>query len=366
MKNLPQNWKIIFSIVSVVVLVWLLWFFRSIVTYLIIAVVISFICDPLADVLKRIRYKRFFLPAWLRALISLSIFLGVFLLLILIFSPLITDEIALISQIDPEQLTEKIRLQMGVGEQALSSYGVNESITGSMVSGVQQMFNPGWLHQIFNDVFGLVGNAVIGLFAVLFMAFFFLKDGFLFARIIFTITPEKDIAKMKNILEHTHSLLKRYFLGVALQSLIMSIMVGMSLYFLGIRNAILIGLFAGIVNVIPYIGPLLGASLGIIIALTTSLHMDFATSLMPLLIKVGMVFLCAQLIDAFLVQPNVLGNSVKAHPLEIFIAILMAGTIGGVVGMVLAIPAYTILRVVAREFLSEFKIVDSLTRDLDN
>jgi len=86
--------------------------------------------------------------------------------------------------------------------------------------------------------------------------------------------------------------------------------------------------------------------------------------LVTLVVKVLSVFVVAQQIDGFVVQPLVLGTSVKAHPLEIFIVVLAAGTIGGVLGMVLAIPSYTILRVIAREFLSEFKVVDSLTRDL--
>ncbi|MBL0316115.1 MAG: AI-2E family transporter, partial [Flavobacteriales bacterium] len=101
------------------------------------------------------------------------------------------------------------------------------------------------------------------------------------------------------------------------------------------------------------------------IALTTSIHLDFQTEIVPLLIRVLLVFVVAQQIDGFVVQPLVLGNSVKAHPLEIFIVVLMAGTIGGITGMVVAIPVYTILRVIAKEFLSEFKVVDSLTRDLD-
>jgi predicted PurR-regulated permease PerM len=220
------------------------------------------------------------------------------------------------------------------------------------------------LQASFNDLFGVVGNAIIGLFAVLFISFFFLKDGFLFSRIILTLTPDTQMGKIKVILTHSHDLLRRYFLGVALQSMIMACMVGISLYVLSVQNAFLIGLFAGMVNVIPYLGPLLGASLGMLIALTTSLHLDFEAQLFPLLFKVALVFVCAQIIDAFVVQPNVLGSSVKAHPLEIFIVILMAGNIGGVVGMVLAIPVYTILRVIAREFLSEYKVVESLTRPL--
>ncbi len=119
-------------------------------------------------------------------------------------------------------------------------------------------------------------------------------------------------------------------------------------------------------NVIPYLGPLLGGTFGIVVALTTGLHLDFNAEMLPLLGKVLAVFVVAQQIDGFIVQPLVLGNSVKAHPLEIFIVVLAAGTIAGIMGMILAIPAYTILRVVAREFLSEFKVVDSLTRDLND
>ena len=206
---------------------------------------------------------------------------------------------------------------------------------------------------------------MIGIFAVLFIAFFLLKDGFLFSRIVFTITPEAHIEKIKNILEHSHNLLRRYFIGLMVQSLIMATMVGISLSLLGVQNALLIGLFAGLVNIIPYLGPWLGAAIGVLIALSTSIQLDFQTEVIPLLVRVLLVFVVAQQIDGFVVQPLVLGNSVKAHPLEIFIVVLMAGTIGGITGMVVAIPVYTILRVVAKEFLSEFKVVDSLTRDLD-
>lgn len=167
---------------------------------------------------------------------------------------------------------------------------------------------------------------------------------------------------MKNILEHSHHLLRRFFVGVCIQSLVMATMIGVGMSVLGVKNAVLIGLFAGIVNVIPYLGPLLGATFGIIIAVTTGVYQDPSLDIVSCMLKVGSVFIVAQQIDGFVIQPLVLGNSVKAHPLEIFIVVLAAGTIGGIVGMIIAIPSYTILRVVAREFLSEFKLVESLTR----
>jgi predicted PurR-regulated permease PerM len=364
MKNLSQNWKIIFTIAAIALLISMLWMFRVIIAYVVIAIVISFICEPVAEGLTRIRIRKWRLPDWARAMVALTSFLLLIILLVVLFSPLITSEIKIISEINSEELSLRIDEQVQRSGYDMSKYTAGGSPAQYAVQYLQRIFSAEWLQSTFNELFGVVGNAIIGLFAVLFIAFFFLKDGFLFSRIMLTITPDNQMSKIKVILTHSHGLLRRYFLGVALQSLIMACMVGVSLYALGVQNAFLIGLFAGMVNVIPYLGPLLGASLGMLIALTTSLHLDFEAQLFPLLFKVALVFVCAQIIDAFVVQPNVLGSSVKAHPLEIFIVILMAGTIGGVVGMVLAIPVYTILRVIAREFLSEYKVVESLTRPL--
>jgi predicted PurR-regulated permease PerM len=357
MKQLPQNWRIFFTIVAILALVWLLWFFKAIITYLIIAVVLSFVIEPLSNLLKKIRIKNFVLPAWFRALFALVVFIAFVGGMFLLFTPLVTTEMEMLASIDPVAVTEHIQSQM--------ADKLDAGITEEIITQAKSIFSIETVESVFQNIFGYIGNFLIGIFAVLFITFFFLKDGFLFARIVFTITPEKHLGKVKNIMEHTHHLLRRYFIGLVVQSLIMAIMVSVSLSLLGVQNALLIGLFAGIVNVIPYLGPWLGAAIGVLIALTTSIQMDFQTEIMPLLIRVLLVFVAAQQIDGFVVQPLVLGNSVKAHPLEIFIVVLMAGTIGGITGMVVAIPVYTILRVVAREFLSEFKVVESLTRDLN-
>jgi predicted PurR-regulated permease PerM len=357
MNKLPQNWRIIFTIAGILLLFWLLWFFRAIITYVLIAVVLAFICEPLANFLKKLRFRKFVLPSWFRALFAMIVFLALMGGLVFLFTPLVTTEMELLAAIDPAEVTEKIQEQLAAN--------FDYSITEEIIAKAKSMFSFEYVEGIFQGVFGYIGNFLIGIFAVLFITFFFLKDGFLFTRIVFTVTPESHLGKIKNIMEHSHHLLRRYFIGLMIQSLIMATLVGISLSLLGVQNALLIGLFAGMVNIIPYLGPWLGAAIGVLIALTTSIHLDFQTEIIPLLIRVVLVFVIAQQIDGFVVQPLVLGNSVKAHPLEIFIVVLMAGTIGGITGMVVAIPVYTILRVIAREFLSEFKVVDSLTRDLD-
>jgi len=365
--NLNQNWRVIFTIAALAFLFFVLWFFRSIIGYALIAVFLSFVGDPLCQALKKIRYKKLYLPSWFRASLTLIAMLGFIYFLFALFTPLVQQEIEVISQIDPHVVGKKLEEKIGLAQGQYvfhDANGVEIDLTELLIAKAQSIFNLSWIQSVFGNVLSFVSSLFLGVFAVLFMTFFFLKDGFLFTRIVFTLTPQRHLDKMKKIMEHTHKLLGRYFVGIFIQSLIIAVIIGLSLHLLGVRNAILIGLFAGIVNVIPYVGNLLGAGFGILIALTTSLHLQFEADILPLLIKIVLVFVAAQQVDGFLIQPFVLGNSVKAHPLEIFVVILAAGIVGGILGMILAIPVYTVLRVVAREFLSEFKIVDSLTRDL--
>lgn len=110
-------------------------------------------------------------------------------------------------------------------------------------------------------------------------------------------------------------------------------------------------------NVIPYVGPLIAMGFAAFITITSSVGLDFNQFILPLSIRSIAAIFGTQLIDNWLIQPFLFSKTVKAHPLEIFIVILVSAKIGGITGMVLAIPAYTILRVVAKAFLSEYKIV---------
>ena len=136
----------------------------------------------------------------------------------------------------------------------------------------------------------------------------------------------------------TSELLIRYFIGILLQTTIITVFVSVFLTILGVKNALLIGFFAGFMNIIPYLGPIFGASFGLLITISSNLNEPFYSVLFPIIIKVMIVFAIIQLIDNIILQPNIFSKSVKAHPLEIFIVVLIAGKLGGILGMVLAIP----------------------------
>jgi predicted PurR-regulated permease PerM len=122
----------------------------------------------------------------------------------------------------------------------------------------------------------------------------------------------------------------------------------------GVEYALTIALFAAITNMIPYAGPLLGTVFGIVVGISTG---DFSTDsdYSFFLVKIITVFTAVQITDNLLIQPVIFSKSVKAHPLEIFVIIFAGAKIAGILGMIFAIPVYTIFRVSVLEFYSGYK-----------
>jgi predicted PurR-regulated permease PerM len=364
---MTRNFKIVLGILMAAVVVLAAWYFRMLLAYILTAIIISFIGAPIVKFLKRLKIKELACPSWLAALITLVTFITVVVLFFLLFAPLVATEAEAISKIDINQVSQSLEGHLMNTENFLSQFnlsGDDRSNREFLLAELQQLVDFGQISGVVNNLFALLGNALVALFSILFMAFFFLKDGRLFQKMIFSLTPDEHMERIKNIMNDSHDLLTRYFVGVVAQIGIVTILISIGLSILGVENAVLIGFLAGILNLIPYIGPIIGMVLGLFIAITTNLYLDFHDALLPLSLKVLVVFIGVQLLDNFFTQPVILGNRVKAHPLEIFIVISIAATLAGITGMILAIPVYTILRVVAREFLSKFKVVRSLTRDI--
>ena len=224
--------------------------------------------------------------------------------------------------------------------------------------------DPSRIPKLFTSVVGTLGNFIIGLFSVAFIAFFFLKEQGLFNNMLASIIPDKYESQTVQAINETSRLLIRYFTGVLGQMTVITIFVSVVLSVLGVKNALLIGFFAALMNVIPYIGPIIGAGFALIITISSNLDVSFYDEMVPLISKVVITFVIMQVLDNFILQPNIFSKSVKAHPLEIFLVVLIGAQLGGVGGMVLAIPVYTVLRVIGKVFLSEFKVVQSITKGL--
>jgi predicted PurR-regulated permease PerM len=229
---------------------------------------------------------------------------------------------------------------------------------------LQTYLDPSKITSLFGNVLGFFSNFLIAILSIFFISFFFLKERGLFDNIITSLVPDEYVDKALNVIDGTSNMLIRYFIGVGIQIIVITLFVTTLLSILGVKNALLIGFFAALMNVIPYVGPIFGASFAVLITISSNIGLPFYTGMLPLLGKVIIVFVVMQLLDNFFLQPNIFSKSVKAHPLEIFLIVLVGAKLGGVLGMVLAIPAYTVFRVIGKEFLSNWKVVQSITRSI--
>src|ERR1043165_975305 len=354
-------------ILALIVLV--AWYLKTIVLYICIAVIISLIGQPLVRIYSSVRYKRFGIPdsiAALMALATITLFIGIF---VSLFVPLVVEEARIISEINPNEVVTAFKEPLANLNYDLQKfqidYGNGESLEKYLATQLTSFFDFNLVSSYAQGMISFTASLIGGTFAILFMAFFFMKDKLMIYETILLLTPASHIPAIKAILRDTKRLLTKYFVGVLLDMLFVAILTSIGLYVLGVKNFLLIGMFAGLMNVIPYVGPLIAAAFGILIGITSSLELEFYTQLLPLLYKIALTFLVVQLVDAFVFQPLVISNIVKAHPLEIFLVILIAGTLTGIGGMIIAVPVYTILRIIAKEFLSNFQIVKRLTEDLE-
>lgn len=360
--------RIILGVAGLVTLGVAVWYFQNVVAWVLIAAVVSFIGAPLMNLLQKIKIGKWKVSSSVASIITLIAFVVLIYLFFVLFAPLVASEAKSLSKIKVDQVTESLKKEFTNALTYLEPYnlsGDERSNEEYIVQQVKEVVSFGDIRGVFNNVFGLIGNVLITLFSVLFIAFFFLRDREMLPRAILKATPEQHMQQMENVIIRTRKLLSRYFGGLVIQVSIMTILITTGLSIFGIDNAFLIGFLAGIINLIPYLGPYIGAAIALLITITANIDLDFNTEILPLIYKISGTFITAQLIDNFLVQPYIFGNSVKAHPLEIFLVITMAGTLAGVGGMVLAIPAYTLIRIIAREFLSGFKVVRTLTQSLD-
>lgn len=286
-------------------------------------------------------------------------------LFVALIVPQLVAQLEMLTKIDAADIQHKLEEPLQKVEEFANKYGlisldIEEKFTSRLLNAIELRS----ISSSVESIIGTLGNILIGVFSVFFISFFFLKDSYLFDKMVYAITPDKHYEKVDKAIKSTTSLLTRYFIGIVAQISIIMVLLFIGLTIVGMENALLIAFLAGLFNVIPYVGPLIGVALGFILGITGSLELDFYEQTIPLLTGMLIVFAIVQLLDNFIFQPLIFSNSVKAHPLEIFVVILMSATLGGVLGMVFAIPVYTILRVFAKEFLTKFKVVRSLTKNI--
>lgn len=351
--------KALAVLVGILILFWFLYKIQALILFIGLAIVLSLIGRPVVHFLKR----RLKFGNTLASVFTLLIIIGAISLLMSIFIPVIIEQGRHISRIDFNQVKQDLN-ELNI--QASDYLGVDhfQLVEAVKRTSYVKNFNVGIIPSFIEVFFGNIGGTIVGIFSVLFISFFLLKDESLIARSVLVFANTGDEERFKRILIKINELLSRYFIGLLLQISILILFYSVILLYLDVNDAIAVALICAFLNIVPYLGPVIGWILMLLVIVSNNLGADFSTGLLPLLMIASGGYAIAQLFDNLITQPVIFGRSVRSHPLEIFVVILIGGFVFGVPGMVLAVPTYTSIKVVAKEFLSEQKIVKHLTRNL--
>lgn len=363
--------KSILAAGGIAIIASLCWYFRSVLAYILVAVVISLIAKPLMTLLQKISIKGRKAPDWLLAAFSLVAVMGVLASVITMTVPIVSGIVKDISMLNIENSVRGIAVPLAEFNDFLRTsfpqLGENFRIEVTVFNEIQKMFDVSVFSSVIGSAASFLTSLGIALFSVIFIGFFFIKDDGLFTKIVCALVPDKHEETTEKAISDIGHLLSRYFIGILLEIAGVALVNFLGLLLvarLGFNAAIGIAALTGIFNVIPYVGPLLGGALGTVLGLLLKY-----TSASPIGLDVNFwvftailvsIFCFTQLIDNFVYQPLIYSTSIKSTPLEIFIVLLIVGHIGGPLAMIIAIPCYTVVRVIAFRFFGHIKAIRRL------
>jgi len=347
------------------------WYFRSVLVYILAAVVVSLIAKPIMGLLQKIRIKGRKAPDWFLSAFTLTTVIILLLLVITLVIPIVSGIIKGISISSIENAAGQIAVPLSNLNEFLRStfpqLGDSFRIEMVLIQELQKIFDVSVISSVIGSATSFLTSLGIGLFSVVFIGFFFIKDDGLFTKIVCSLLPDKHEKTTEKAISDIGYLLSRYFIGVLIEVTGVALVNFLGLLLiarLGFNASIGIAFLTGITNIIPYVGPLIGGAMGTVLALilkyssATPIGLDVNFWVFAVILIA--IFCFTQLIDNFLYQPVIYSTSIKSKPLEIFIVLLIVGHIGGPLAMIVAIPCYTVVRVIAFRFFRHIKAIHRL------
>jgi len=344
-------------VTGAVLLLLFLWQVQSVLLYIAIAAVLSLVARPIIHFLKKI--LRF--PNTLAVITTMLLFIFLLYQLVRLFIPLVLKQSENLALLNSNAFKGNVEAMVTEIQAYFSNRGINlfkEFEKLDLLSYFSE------IPSLLNAVLASVGSISIAIFSVLFIAFFLMKDQRILQGALLTLAPTSSEERLQKSLHAIKRLLSRYFIGLIFQITIVFTIYTSALIWLGVENAVVIGFLCALLNLIPYVGPIIGGILMFVLTITSNLGQDFQTEILPTTLYAMLWYAIAQLVDNFFSQPVIFSKSAKSHPLEIFLVIIIFGLLFGPLGMIIAVPSYTSLKVILKEFLAENKIVKSLTKDL--
>jgi predicted PurR-regulated permease PerM len=351
--------KTIVILLCVALTIFLLYKLSTVLIYIIVSIVFSLIANPIVLFLKnKLKFKN-----TIAVISTLFIFLAIVTGFFLMFVPLIINQGENLSLLNINSLEKNYEDVIHNLSVYLANYNIDilQIISSTNIT---SSINFKFIPDFFNSLINILGNFGMGVASVFFISFFLLKDRANFFMIFKSILPKNQKDKVLISIDKITNLLSRYFIGLLVQLLIIFILNGLVFLIFGVSNAFTIALLCAILNIIPYVGPIIGMFVASILILISGISSDFINDAIPTTLYVIIGMFVVQLIDNNISQPIIFSKSTKSHPLEIFLVILISGILFGIVGMIVAVPSYTVLKVIGKNFFPENLIIKALTKDI--
>lgn len=349
----------------------LCWYFSSVLIYILLAVVVSLIGQPVMNLLRKIKIKGHKAPDWLLAMMTLATLIILFFAVITLIVPIVSGIVKGISMSSIETAARHIAGPLADFNMHLRSafpkLGDDFRLEVTVIQELQKLLDPSMFSSVIGSAASFITDFGIGLFSVSFISFFFIKDDGQFTAIVKALVPDRHEKEAEKAISDISYLLSRYFTGVMIEVIGVALLNFLGLLLiarLGFNAAIGIAFLTGILNIMPYVGPLLGGVmgtvLGLVIKYSSAVPVGLDVSFLAFTLILIAIFCFTQLMDNIVYQPLIYSTSIKAKPLEIFIVLLIAGHLAGPLGMIVAIPCYTVIRVVAFRFFRQYKAIHRL------
>ena len=335
------------------------WLFSDIFIYLVISIVIATILRPLTNFVNRLYIYNIRIPRFIAIMFSFMVVIMVISVFMLLFIPLIIEQLSVLSTIDLEEVYSNLaRPIVQLEDFLISKHVINaddHNLTKTIQQGTLDFIRSIEIDGLINNVVSITGGFFISVMAIGFITFFLLYENGILGRMVISIVPNRYFELYISAIHKIENLLSNYLIGLTFQMLSIFTIASIGLTIFDVNYALTIALFAAVANLIPYLGPLMGTIFGILVGVSTTSHFSLDHFTIILIVKIGAVFAFVQMVDNIILQPLIFSKSVKAHPLEIFVVIFAAASLAGISGMVVAIPVYTIIRVSFTEIRSGIK-----------
>jgi predicted PurR-regulated permease PerM len=326
-----RHWKVFLVTFAISAPIFALSLFGEVFLLIVMSLALTMVLKPLVDYLENKTVPR---PA---AILGLYVIIGGLTVfgLINVYPIFVLQVSNLTSSMDNEHLSAMLK-QMASSISQQIPFIKADAISEKLNTMLPELAKAAG--ESLTSALSLIASIII----VPFITFFLLNDYYKIQKALIENVPNKYFEMALNVVYKLERQLSKYIRGVCIESLAVAILYIIAYYIIGIQYATVLGLVGGVMNIIPMAGPFIGAVPVLIVSIVQ--FGDFRM-LIPIVISTVAV----QQLDEILIQPNVYGKILNMHPLTIIIVILLGSSLLGVLGMVLAIPIYTIINVTARE-----------------